>query len=240
MTLTAADVLVVVPALDEEATIGAVVREIRQTGFLVLVVSDGSTDATVEVAADAGARVLHLPFNIGVGGALRAGFRFAVDQGFLAVVQVDADGQHPIGAIHELLEEKNRSGVDMVVGSRFHGKAATMQVSSVRRLVMRVLSRSATRATGTRITDATSGFRLIAQPLLGAFADSFPDYYLGDTFEALVSAGRAGYRITEIPADLTPRLVGQSSANPIQAAKFTVKSLCLASLRIHFPLRPPR
>jgi len=111
-------------------------------------------------------------------------------------------------------------------------------VSSIRRLPMRVLARSASAATGVPITDATSGFRLIQQPLLGEFARSFPAYYLGDTYEAVVSAGRAGYLVREIPAALAPREVGESSASIAQAIKFTLKSLSVATLRIHCTLRP--
>lgn len=238
--LTDSDILVVIPALNEESTIGDVIRRVHSLGFAALVVSDGSTDATVAVARGEGARVLRLAINIGVGGALRAGFRYAVDEGFRAVVQVDADGQHPVEGIRDLIEASNRSGASMVIGSRFLGGSPTMDLGTTRRLAMRILGKSASKATGYRVTDATSGFRLIAQPLLGAFSESFPDYYLGDTFEALVSAGRAGYQVIEVPATLTARTVGVSSASPIQAAKFTMKCLSLAALRIHFPIRPPR
>lgn len=237
--LSQTDVLVVVPAFNEAATIGDVVHDIRDAGFSVLVVSDGSTDQTVSVATAAGATVLRLAINVGVGGALRAGFRYAVDKGFKAIVQVDGDGQHPVGAIRDLLAEANRSHADLVIGSRFLATRLLMEIGLTRRIAMRILSQSASSATGVRITDATSGFRLIAEPLLSAFAESFPDYYLGDTFEALVSAGRAGYRVTEIPASLTPRAAGRSTATPVQAAKFTIKSLCLVLLRTHFPLRRP-
>ena len=103
---------------------------------------------------------------------------------------------------------------------------------------MRVLARSASIATGVPITDATSGFRLIQQPLLGEFAKTFPAYYLGDTYEAIVSAGRAGYQVREIPAALLPREVGESSASIAQAVKFTLKSLSVAILRIHCAIQP--
>lgn len=240
MRIDARNVLVVVPALNEEATIGPVVEQVRAAGFAVAVVSDGSTDKTAEMARAAGARVLELPINLGVGGALRAGFRFAVNHGFGAVVQIDADDQHPIHEINRLVDTANVSGAHLVIGSRFTSEEATLEVSFIRRAVMRVLARSASRAAGSPITDATSGFRLIARPLLEEFAASFPSYYLGDTYEALVSAGRSGYVIREVPAALRPRLVGESSANPRQATQLTLKSLALVLLRIHFPIAQHR
>jgi glycosyltransferase involved in cell wall biosynthesis len=240
MKIDAAKVLVVVPALNEEATIGSVVRKVCEAGFAVAVVSDGSTDKTAEVARTAGARVLELPINLGVGGALRAGFRFAVNHDFDAAVQIDADDQHPVHEINRLIDAANSSGAHLVIGSRFTSDDSTLEVSFIRRAVMRVLARSASRASGAPITDATSGFRLIARPLLEEFAASFPSYYLGDTYEALVSAGRAGYVIREVPAALRPRLVGESSANPRQATQLTLKSLALVILRIHFPIAQHR
>ena len=240
MRIEPSKVLVVVPALNEEATIGPVVEQVRAAGFEVAVISDGSTDKTADRARTAGARVLELPVNLGVGGALRAGFRFAVSHDFDAVVQIDADDQHPIHEINRLIEAANNSGAHLVIGSRFTSEDATLEVSFVRRTVMRILARSATRAANSPITDATSGFRLIARPLLEEFALSFPSYYLGDTYEALVSAGRSGYVIREVPAALRPRLVGESSANPRQATQLTLKSLALVLLRIHFPITQHR
>jgi glycosyltransferase involved in cell wall biosynthesis len=232
--------LVLIPALDEGRTIGEVLTELFGCGYQVLVVDDGSRDDTARVARSAGARVLSLPINLGVGGALRAGFKVAVKNGFEAVVQVDADGQHPVEEIADLIRAANDMEAHMVVGSRFASSATTMRVGWSRRAVMRVLASSASRATGTRITDSTSGFRLIRSPLLSRFADQFPTNYLGDTYEALVAAGRAGYRVIEVPAGLKPRLAGESSASMAQGVKFTLKGLGVAALRIHTRLEGPK
>jgi glycosyltransferase involved in cell wall biosynthesis len=230
------NVLIVIPALNEAETIESVVKEVLDAGYSILVVSDGSTDATAIAARSAGARTLQLPINLGVGGALRAGFKHAMTEGFEAVVQVDADGQHPVDEIRNLIDAANREKAHLVIGSRFRSMRSTMDVHWTRRLAMRVLSTSASRAVGTRITDATSGFRIIAQPLLEQFAASFPSYYLGDTYEAVVSAGRAGYVVREIPAAIKAREFGESSASTGQALRFTVKSFALVLLRIHFPI----
>ena len=126
----------------------------------------------------------------------------------------------------------------MVIGSRFLGADDGFPTSSIRRAVMRRLARSATRAVGTPITDATSGFRCIAEPLLGEFARSFPTHYLGDTYEAIVVAGRNGYRICEIPVKMSARQIGSSSAHPIAAAKLVVRAGLTTLVRMEFPIRP--
>jgi glycosyltransferase involved in cell wall biosynthesis len=227
------NLLVIVPAFNEAPSIEGVIQDLLAHQFSVLVVSDGSTDKTAARARAAGARVLDLPINLGVGGALRAGFRFAVAESYVAIVQVDADGQHPADEIENLIEAANTHDTHMVIGSRFKSDGTSMEVGLVRRSVMRLLAHSASKASGTDITDATSGFRLIREPLLGKFSQSFPTNYLGDTYEAVVSAGRAGYVVKEIPAALRERVAGESTASITQAVKFTVKGLVVALLRLH-------
>ena len=236
--LDKSQILVLVPAFNEAGSIAKTIRELVTLEFNVLVIDDGSTDGSAQIARSSGARVLQIPFNLGVGGALRAGFQYACRHGFDAVIQVDADGQHPVHQIVDLINEANSHNCQMVVGSRFLSDSTTMRVGRVRRIPMRLLASSASRATGVSITDATSGFRLIRQPLLGEFSQSFPTYYLGDTYEALIAAGKAGYFIREIPAALRAREVGESSASVAQAMKFIFKCLLVAALRIHFSIRP--
>ena len=235
--ITAANTLVVVPALNEESSLASVIAEVRSCGYEVLVINDGSTDGTADVARASGARLLDLPINLGVGGALRAGFKYACERNFQAVVQVDADGQHPADEIVHLLDEANASGAHLVIGSRFLSDGTSMEVGRVRRFVMRLLARSATNATQSPITDATSGFRIIQQPLLNEFSRTFAVNYLGDTYEALIAAGRAGYVVREIPAALRPRLNGLSTASIAQAVSFTLKGLAVTALRIHPRIR---
>ena len=235
--VTAANTLVVVPALNEESSLASVIAEIKSCGYEVLVINDGSTDGTADVAHASGARLLDLPINLGVGGALRAGFKYACERNFQAVVQVDADGQHPADEIVHLLNEANSSGAHLVIGSRFLSDATSMEVGRVRRFVMRLLARSATNATQSPITDATSGFRIIQQPLLTEFSRTFAVNYLGDTYEALIAAGRAGYVVREIPAALRPRQNGESTASLVQAVTFTLKGLAVTALRIHPRIR---
>lgn len=228
--------LVIVPAWNEEASVGLVVSELRSLNYEVIVVDDGSTDMTSREAERAGAGTIRLPVNLGVGAALRCGFRYAVDHGHDAVVQVDADGQHPAGSIDSLCTEAATSGAHLVTGSRFAMGSPGMHVGRSRRLVMLMLSRSASRAARTRITDATSGFRLIREPLLSQFARTFPAHYLGDTYEALISAGRSGYVIREVPVTMRDRTHGESSASRVSAVQLTLRAVIIACTGLRFPV----
>jgi glycosyltransferase involved in cell wall biosynthesis len=227
------NVLVIVPAFNEATSVGDVLSELVDYGFHVLLVSDGSTDLTADVGRSINVPVLSLPINLGVGGALRAGFRYACRHEYEAVVQVDADGQHPTAEIERLITQVNETGAHMVIGSRFLNATPSMTVSGVRRIAMFVLARSASSAANKRITDSTSGFRIIRQPLLRQFSIHFANNYLGDTYEALVAAGRAGYVIAETPATLGPRVVGESTASTSDAVRFTLKGLGVALLGLH-------
>lgn len=227
------NVLVIVPAFNEQESISAVLRTLLDNEYQVLVVDDGSLDNTRSIAQEVGVDVLTLPFNLGVGGALRAGFKFAVRHQYRAVVQVDADGQHDASQIINLIDSANEFGAHLVLGSRFQQSADSMTIPVVRRQVMRLLSAFASRATSTTITDATSGFRIIQDPLLSEFANVFPSYYLGDTYEALMSAGKAGYVVKEIPTVIVNRTHGTSSASTLQSVKFIFKSVVVAGLGIH-------
>jgi len=231
-------VLVVIPAWNESGSVGLVVSGVRAAGFDALVIDDGSEDDTAGHSLEAGAKVVRLPINLGVGGAMRCGFRYAIDHGYDAVVQCDADGQHRPEAIAALVAEQRRTHAHMLVGSRFHPSARGYEVGLVRRTIMRLLGRSASKATKNPIRDATSGFRVIVEPLLSAFAGSFPAHYLGDTYEAVVAAGRAGYTVQEVPVSMDHRLHGTSSASPVAAARFTIRALVVVITRLHFSIPP--
>jgi glycosyltransferase involved in cell wall biosynthesis len=223
------DVLVVIPAYNEEANVAMVIAEVREEGYAALVVDDGSTDRTAEVAERAGAVVLHLPVNLGVGGALRCAFRFAVVHGYVTVVQCDADGQHDPGEIHCLLETMADCRADLVIGSRFtEGRRRDVGVG--RRLAMAQLARTASRETGAHITDATSGFRAIGGRLLGSFAASYPSEYLSDTVEALARAGRGGHKVAEVGVRMRDRSSGVSSASTLSSMWYVVR--VMAALRV--------
>ena len=211
--------LVIVPAYNEEEVVGTVVQSLRGAGYACLVIDDGSSDATKRAAREAGAAVAALSVNLGVGGALRCGFRYAAAAGYRTIVQCDADGQHHPDQIPILLEALRRGDSDLVIGSRFaDGGTYGSKMGVLRRGAVGLLRSRASRACGRPITDPTSGFRVIREPLLGAFAGNFPAHYLGDTYEALIRATRAGYRVEEVPVAMSARQGGTPSAGPWQSA----------------------
>ena len=224
-------VLVVVPALNEEATIDGVVRALRRATYDVLVINDGSSDRTGRRAESAGARVLRLPINLGVGGALRLGFREAVRLGYDIVVQCDGDGQHDPSQIDVLLGALDARCLDLVIGSRFAASDDAYPLARHRRLAIGVLSRIASRSAGTQITDPSSGFRAIGPRLLPVFARDYPAEYLGDTVEALVEAGRAGYAVGEVSVTMNERQGGTASAGGLAASWYTLRVLIVIAIR---------
>lgn len=205
--------LVLIPAYNEEGALPAVLRGLASAapGCDVLVIDDGSTDATAAVAAAHGATVAALPFNLGVGGALRTGFRYAQRFGYQRAVQLDGDGQHDATAIPALLEALD-GGASLVIGSRFTGDEATYAVGRTRggamgflRLVVRVVS-------GQRFTDTSSGFRAFDAACIGLFSRTYPVEYLGDTVEALLLALAEGLEVREIPVRMHARTSGVASS----------------------------
>jgi len=175
----------------------------------VLVVDDGSTDQTGPQALEAGAVVARLPYNLGVGGAMRLGFRYAVQYDYDAVVQIDADGQHDPAFVPRLLA-RIEAGTDLVIGARFAG-LGEYQVRGPRRWAMALLSAVLSRVAGTRLTDTTSGMRAMSRPLVELFAWHYPVEYLGDTVEALAMAARRGFRIEQVPVAMRVRTTGKPS-----------------------------
>lgn len=233
--------LVIVPAWNEARNVGHVVESLRSQGHRVVVVDDGSSDDTGDVAARAGAVVLTLPFNLGVGAAIRCGLQYAVRSGSHRVIQCDADGQHPVESINALVDHADRTGADLVIGSRFiDGAAPQMDLTRSRRLAMRVLSRVVSRATRSEVSDSTSGFRIISEPLLSHLAGTMPSYYLGDTFETYVAAGRSGYTVVELHTPIRERMSGSSSSSVWSSIMMIAKAIFLVTTRlgIRLPQRP--
>ncbi len=215
--------LVVVPALNERESVGRVVRDIRREvpDADCVVVDDGSTDSTAETASEAGALVLRLPYNLGVGGALRAGFRYATEHGYDTVVQVDADGQHDPRYIPALLD--GLDGADIVIGSRFAG-VGDYDAGRLRRCAMRVLSWVVSAVARRRLSDVTSGFKAMGPRAVRLFAQNYPAEWLGDTVEALVIAARSGLRIDQRPVRMGVRQAGEPSQRSGRATVYLLRA----------------
>lgn len=174
-------------------------------------VDDGSADATSRVAREGGALVVRLPFNLGVGGAVKTGLRFAVEHGYDRAVVLDADGQHDTTDVASLLARLD-DGADMVIGSRFAPGAPAYEVGRTRGRAMAILRLVVRRATGQSFTDVTSGFRAFDRPVLELLARDYPAEYLADTVEVLLIVAHAGYRIDEVPVSMRQRAGGQPSS----------------------------
>ncbi len=229
--------LVAIPALDEAETIGAVIAEVRAAvpGTDVLVVDDGSTDGTARVARAAGARVISLPFNVGVGGAMRTAFLYAQRHGYDAVVQVDADGQHVAEGIPTIVA--GLADASVVVGSRFAGGSGP-EVRGPRRWAMHLLAATLTRVCRTPLTDTTSGFRAADRQAIALFARHYPAEYLGDTVESLVLAARAGLTVREVPVAMRRRQGGAASQSPVRASLYLGRAVL--ALYVALARRPVR
>ncbi|MGE3620333.1 MAG: glycosyltransferase family 2 protein [Acidimicrobiia bacterium] len=204
--------LAIIPAYNEEAALPATLAELRAAmpDLDVLVVSDGSGDATAEVARRAGVEVVELPFNLGIGGALRTGFVYAVRAGYDAAVQFDADGQHDPTQIPKLLDAL-ASGADMVVGSRFAETSAHYEVGGARRGAMRLLQVAVRLLAGRRFSDTSSGFRAFDREVLSFFSRNYPSEYM-ESVESLILATLEGFDVVEVPADMRQRSAGTPSA----------------------------
>jgi glycosyltransferase involved in cell wall biosynthesis len=205
--------IAIVPALNEEVTVGRVIDEIREfdEGFDIVVVDDGSVDRTAAVAAAKGARVLRLPFNLGIGGAVQTGFRFAFENGYDLAVRVDGDGQHDPSQLPRVLEPVLRGEEDGYRSSR------------TRRLGIRLLARIVSRIVGQRVTDTTSGFQALNRQGIALFARDYPHDY--PEVEATIMVFRHRLRLQEVPVAMRERGGGRSSITTIRSIYYMVKVL---------------
>jgi hypothetical protein len=204
--------LAIVPAYNEEATIAAVIEKLRASApeFDVVVVDDGSTDATALIAEGQGARVLRLPFNVGIGGAVQAGFKYALEQGYDYCVQCDGDGQHDpshIGRLQEAMEAD--PALDMVVGSRFLTDDYRYPAPVSRRTGIHIFARVCSWIIRQPISDPTSGFRLCNRRAIALFARDYPHDY--PEVEAVLMLHWHRLKMREVPVQMHERGGGASS-----------------------------
>ncbi len=232
--------LVVVPAWNEEEALPGVLDDIEASipWADVLVVDDGSTDSTAASARRGRTMVLELPLNLGVGGAMRAGYKFARNHGYDVAVQLDADGQHDPAEVPRLLEVLESQGADVVIGARFAGEGK-YAVRGPRRWAMRLLSVTLSRVTKTRLTDTTSGFKASNRRAIELFARDYPAEYLGDTIESLVIAARSGLRVRQVGVSMRPRAGGTPSHNPAKAAVFLGRAVLALTIALTRPVVVP-
>lgn len=227
--------LVVMPAFNEEDCISDVIAEVKASlpSSIVLVVDDGSRDKTAYLAKSAGALVATLPFNLGVGGAMRLGFKYAFEHHFDVVVQIDSDGQHIPSEVPKLITKLNEN--DLVIGARFAGQGE-YKVSGPRGIAMRFLASTLSKIVGSKLTDSTSGFRASGRKAITLFSENYPAEYLGDTIESLVIANKFGLKISQVPVAMRSRAGGEPSNGVIKASSHLFRAL----LAICFTLIRPK
>ena len=212
----------IVPAYDEEASIARVVGELLayDPGLRVVVVDDGSTDRTAEAARAAGAKVVSLPFNLGIGGAVQTGFRYAWEQGFDVAVRADGDGQHDPAELDAILRPVLADEADVAVGSRFMGGEG-YRSSRSRRVGIRLLAWIVSALTRQRITDPTSGFQAANRLGIRLFAADYPHDY--PEAEATVMVFKHRLRLQEVPVTMRARESGRSSITAVRSVYYMVK-----------------
>lgn len=214
--------LIIVPAYNEEKNIQGVIEDIRTNlpGADIIVIDDGSKDSTSKKAQEAGAKVISLPLNLGIGAAVQTGCKYAFEKGYEIAVQFDGDGQHMAEELPGLIKPIKEGRTDAVIGSRFLS-GDPYEMKWQRAMGIRVLSRLVSLIAGQRITDPTSGFRAANRKAIEFYCKNYPEDY--PEAEAVVLLRRAGMRLEEVPARMRQRLGGISSITPLRGLYYMVK-----------------
>lgn len=213
-------VLLIIPAFNESENIGPLIIALREQGIEALVVNDGSTDDTAAVCASAGANIVSLPCNLGIGGAVQTGYKYAHANGYDIAIQFDGDGQHRAEFVPALIAPLLAGEADLVIGSRYIEKQG-FQSTFLRRAGIRYFSRLIRLITGRTVTDPTSGFRAVNRRIMGMFAAQYPTDYPEP--ESIVHVLRLGGRIVEIPVVMSERVAGHSSIHSLRSVYYMVK-----------------
>jgi glycosyltransferase involved in cell wall biosynthesis len=216
--------IAIVPALNEERNIGRVVDEIHafDEGMHVVVVSDGSIDRTAAVAGEHGATVVQLPFNLGIGGAVQTGFKYAAEGGYELAVRCDGDGQHDPSQLGTVIAPVLAGEVDIAIGSRFVGEGG-YQSSVTRRVGIRLLAWVVSAIARQRVTDTTSGFQALNRRALELFAMDYPHDY--PEVEGMVMTIKHQLRLCEVPVTMRERAHGRSSITAVRSIYYMAKVL---------------
>ncbi len=232
--------LIIIPAYNEAGNIEKVINNLTenypQYGYIII--NDGSTDNTKEICVRNHYQVLNLPVNVGIGGAVQTGYRYAFENNYDAAVQIDGDGQHDVAYLDEMLKILESGRAEVVIGSRFMERRG-FQSSYTRRIGINFLSVLGWLLTGVRIKDVTSGYRLVNKKFIRIFAEDYPADYPEP--EALVIAAVHGGKIVEYPVIMRERENGTSSINLKKSVYYMIKvTLAMLIRRLSFGLRRER
>lgn len=214
--------LVIIPAYNECGSILKAVDDIREhaPGFDYVVVNDCSTDKTLAICRENKINYVNLSVNLGIGGAVQTGYIYACQNGYDVAVQFDGDGQHDASYLDQMAEALTESGSDMVIGSRFIEKEG-FQSSGLRRVGIRYFSILIRVLTGKKVTDPTSGMRMVNREVMRIYADSYPKDYPEP--ESVVAILRKGKKVTELPVVMRRREEGTSSINGLKTVYYMIK-----------------
>lgn len=214
--------IVIIPAYNEEKSIEKTVEDILQNApeFDYVIVNDCSRDDTLKICSEKGLHVLNLPINLGIGGAVQTGYRYALKNGYDFAVQFDGDGQHDAKYLHEMRDHMIKHGENMLIGSRYIEKEG-FQSSGLRRFGIRFFSVLIKLLTGTRITDPTSGMRMVDRSVIAVYADNYPkDYPEPESVVAILNHGK---KVSEYPVVMRERMEGVSSISPMRSVYYMIK-----------------
>lgn len=229
--------LIIIPAYNEAANIEKVINNIVQNypQYDYVIINDGSTDKTEEVCANAGYQVLNLPINMGIGGAVQTGYRYAKKNNYDVAVQIDGDGQHDVAFLEDMLKLLETGEADVVIGSRFVQKEG-FQSSQIRRVGIRFLSILARILTGVQVRDITSGYRVVNRRFIEIYANDYPADYPEP--EAMIIAAVHGGIIKEYPVVMRERENGTSSITFKKSVYYMIKvTLAMLVRRLSFGVR---
>lgn len=215
-------IIVLIPAYNEEKSISSVISQIRYYApeVDILVINDGSTDSTFEKAVEAGARVVNLPFNLGIGGAMQTGYIYAKYHNYDIAIQVDGDNQHDPSYIHKLIQPIINDTADMVIGSRYV-EETVYKSTAIRRIGMVFFTILIKILTNKWIKDTTSGFRAVDKDIINLFASEYPVDY--PEVDVLVKLFKKKFRVIELPVEMKARKTGKSSITPIRSIYYMIK-----------------
>ena len=230
-------VLLIIPAYNEEESLRSLIEEIKAVCPEVdyLVVNDCSSDDTERLLEELGANYITLPCNMGIGGAVQSGYRYAAQNGYDIAIQIDGDGQHDVRFVKDMVNLIEDKQADVVIGSRFIDKEG-FQSSQARRIGIRILSVLIRLMCGAKVKDVTSGFRAVNRRFIELFAENYPDDYPEP--EVIVTAKLYGAVIKELPVIMRERTTGKSSINLKRSIYYMIKvSLAIIICRISLGLR---
>ena len=230
-------VLLIIPAYNEEESLRSLIEEIKTvcSGMDYLVVNDCSSDDTERLLEELGANYISLPCNMGIGGAVQSGYRYAAQNGYDIAIQIDGDGQHDVRFVKDMVKLIEDKQADVVIGSRFIDKEG-FQSSQARRIGIRILSVLIRLMCGAKVKDVTSGFRAVNRRFIELFAENYPDDYPEP--EVIVTAKLYGAVIKELPVVMRERTTGKSSINLKRSIYYMIKvSLAIIICRISLGFR---